>query len=346
MKLYLRLSLFILFIACQSEKQASTYINLTSQIEEILKEHQFNGVLLLSSDSKDIYAKAVGFSDLEHKTPIDLKDQFVIGSISKQITAVLVLRAYEDGKIQLDHTIDQYLTDIEQPWTKKVTIHHLLTHTHGIIDLNQPLEFKQGSQFHYSQLGYELLAQALEKVTNSTFQKLSTELFEEYGLSSTFHPDNKNYTRLVNGYIETEDGTLKFTTNSLYNYPAAGSFISTAEDLKKWNELLHTGQLVTQETLDLMTTQYATRIHPIFETVEYGYGLLFKKKEQGIQVGALGYAPGFVSACYYHPQTKLNLIILENTAHSLNDFTQTFIVHTKVMELVKKHKEQKPTIKS
>ena len=87
-----------------------------------------------------------------------------------------------------------------------------------------------------------------------------------------------------------------------------------------------------------MKARYATRIHPIFETVEYGYGLLFKDGEQDIQIGALGYAPGFVSACYYYPQTGLNLVILGNTATNLNDFQKTFLVHTKIMELLKNEK--------
>ena len=85
-----------------------------------------------------------------------------------------------------------------------------------------------------------------------------------------------------------------------------------------------------------MNTRYATRIHPIFNTVEYGYGLLFKDGENDIQIGALGYAPGFVSACYYYPQTKMNLIILENTAFVPNDIKKTFKAHIELMNLVKK----------
>uniref|UniRef100_UPI00404B5247 serine hydrolase n=1 Tax=Gelidibacter sp. TaxID=2018083 RepID=UPI00404B5247 len=184
--------------------------------------------------------------------------------------------------------------------------------------------------FHYSQLGYELLARILQKVTGKSFQNLSTELFNQYGLKNTFHPNNKAYKKLVKGYEESESGTLEYTENSLDNYVAAGSFISNVQDLKKWNQLLYSNNLVKKETLELMKTKYSTRVHPIFETVEYGYGLLFKDGEQNIQIGALGYAPGFVSACYYYPQTKINLIILENTANNLDDFKKTFNVHTEI----------------
>ena len=295
-------------------------------------------MILLTRDSTVIYSKSKGYSDIEQKTPMSDKSQFVIGSISKQITAVLVLREYEKGTLQLNDKINQYLADISQSWPEQVTIHQLLTHTHGIVALDKPLEFTPGSQFHYSQLGFELLAQILAKVSGKSFKTLSTEIFEQYDLHNTFHPSNKNYNQLVKGYEENENGILEFTTESLYNYVAAGSFISDAQDLSKWNHLLYSGKLLNNKTLELMKTRYATRIHPIFDTVEYGYGLLFKKGEENIQIGALGYAPGFVSACYSHPQTNLNLVILGNTAHELDDFRMTFKVHTEIMELIKMNK--------
>ena len=338
MKFSLLILTITLLTSCQTigQKKQDDYSDLSLKIDSIISGQKFNGVILVSANSNDTYSKAIGFSDLENETKIDLNDQFVIGSISKQITAVLVLREYEKTNIGLNDSIGKYLTEINQPWTKEVTIHHLLTHTHGIVDLNKPLEFKQGSQFHYSQLGYELLAQILEKVTGKSFEQLSTELFESYGLKNTFHPNNKRYEHLAKGYEENENGILVFSKNSLDNYVPAGGFISNATDLKKWNENLYSGKLVAKETLNLMKTKYATRIHPIFETVEYGYGLLFKDGEQNIQIGALGYAPGFVSACYYYPQENLNLVILENTANNLNDFKQTFKVHTEIMEIIKK----------
>ncbi len=139
----------------------------------------------------------------------------------------------------------------------------------------------------------------------------------------------------MKGYEEAETGKLEFATNSLENYAAAGSFISNAEDLSKWNELLYSGKLVTKPTLALMKKPYATRIHPIFEQIEYGYGLLFKDGENDTQIGALGYAAGFVSACYHYPKTNMNLIVLGNTARNLHDFKVTFQVPTELMELVK-----------
>jgi CubicO group peptidase (beta-lactamase class C family) len=327
---------FVFLISLKSISQNKNDTDLILQINAIVLKNDFNGVVLVTKSNEKIYAKAVGLSDLENEIDLKLSDQFIIGSISKQITAVLLLREYEKGTIKLEEKINEYLPELNQPWSREVTVHQLLTHTHGIVGLEQPLEFTAGSQFHYSQLGYQLLAQILEKITDKKFEKLATTLFKHYGLKNTYHPDHRSHTHLVKGYEEQADKTLQFATNSLENYVPAGAFISNAEDLNKWTRLLHSAKLVKKETLQKMMTKYATRIHPIFENVDYGYGLLFQDGEQNRQIGALGYAPGFVSACYYYPKTKMNLIVLENTARNLENFKRTFIVHTEIMAVLKK----------
>lgn len=320
----------------------STTDTFVTEIDSLLTHSDFNGVVLIQHNGQPVYSIAQGLSDISNQTALDLEDQFVIGSISKQITAVMVLRAMEEGKLQLTDTIGTFLPEISQPWKAEITIHHLLTHTHGIMATDQPLAFEPGSQFQYSQLGYGLLAEILEKVYAESFEALSMELFRDQGLRHSFHPDSPGYDRLVKGYEEDETGEFIFAENSLSNYVAAGAFISTASDLATWNEALHSGKLVAQTSLDLMQTRFATRIHPIFDTVEYGYGLLFKEGEEHLQIGALGYAPGFVSASYYYPQSGLNVIVLENIAKSLDDFTETFRIHTLIMERAKRFSPSQP----
>ncbi len=331
------LFIFLCVFSCKPVKpHEDQYVNsLFSAIDSIAEANHFNGVILVAKDSVIQYEKAFGYSDIEYKTPLNTKNQFYIGSISKQITAVLILREYEKGTLHLTDKLNQYFPEITQPWADRVTIHHLLTHTHGITALDEPLEFEVGTQFHYSQIGFGLLAQILEKIKGKSFEAISTELFTQYGLNSTYHPDNKHYTHLVKGYEEDENGHLVYATGNPVKYIAAGGFISNAEDLLQWNHLLYSGKLIKPATLDLMKTRYATRTHPIYNSIEYGYGLLFKDGEQEIQIGAFGYTPGFPSANYFYPQTKMNVIVLENVGKNLNDFKVTFKTHTDLMDLVK-----------
>lgn len=334
----LGIALCSLMSACSPiSKPAATLGNesaLIAAIDTIVGTSEFNGVVLLTKDTTTLYSKAIGYADLAQKIPLRVDNQFVIGSISKQITAVLVLKAHEKGAFELEDAIGAYVPGLYPAWSDSVSIHHLLTHTHGIVKLDEALAFAPGTQFQYSQLGYELLAQLLEKLSGKSFRELSTELFAAHGLKHTFHPDNRQYDRLVKGYEESAKGAFEYADNSLRNYAAAGSFISNADDLVKWNQLLYAGKLVSGETLNLMRTRYATRIHPVFDKIEYGYGLLFKEGEQARQIGAFGYAPGFVSASYYYPGTNMNLIVLENTARKLEDFKATFGVHTALMKCI------------
>ncbi|BDD12608.1 hypothetical protein FUAX_50400 (plasmid) [Fulvitalea axinellae] len=318
---------------CQSQLEGKE--QLKSKISSIANANGFNGVIQIRLGSLEIYKKAFGYSDFENRVSLKENDQFVIGSVSKQVTAVLVMREYEKGNIDLDDKINKYLPELKQGWASKVTVHHLLTHTHGIKALGKELEFEPGSKFQYSQLGYSLLARITEKVSGDSFLELSTTLFSELGMRSTVHPDNKPYKGLVKGYEISNNGKFDLAKNSLANYAAAGSFISNTEDLCIWNTALHTGNIVSDKTLKLMATRYATRDHPIFDKVEYGYGLLFKEGESMMEIGALGYAPGFVSACYYYPKKGMSLVVLGNRVRSLDDFKKTFKVHTELMELLK-----------
>ncbi|BDD06529.1 serine hydrolase domain-containing protein [Aureibacter tunicatorum] len=339
-KLYIFILIALhIFVCCSpnTAKHEVTNIDnnrLSAQVDSVLANHAFNGVVLIAKDTIPLYKSALGYADLEEKSQLKLEHQFVIGSISKQITAVLVMREFEKGNLVLEDKLGEYLTHLKQDWKDEVSIHHLLAHTHGISDINQPLDFEPGTQFQYSQLGYDLLAQVLEKKTGKTFLDLSSNLFDEYGLRNTFHPKSKNYKRLVKGYEISERGDLVYSSSSLQNYAAAGSFISNAEDLAKWNVLLHTGKLVSVNTLDLMKTRYATRKHPVFEEVEYGYGLIYKKNHKESQIGALGFAPGFALANYYHPASKISLVVLCNALEDRDDFKKVFEVHTELMKLM------------
>ena len=333
-KLLFLLSSLLLTIYCDEAGSEKENI-LAQKIDSILQTGKpFNGIILITKNGNTEYEKVSGYADLESKKPLELNSQFVIGSISKQIAAVLVLQEFEKGTIHLNDTISKYLLDIKMPWADSITVHHLLTHTHGIEVLDKPLKFKPGSQFAYSQLGFQLLADILEKVKEKSFIEISTNLFAKCEMTNTFHPKNKKYDSLVKGYVEN-DGNLEYTTESLVNYVPAGCFISTVNDLAKWNTLLYNGKLLSDSTYKLMSTRYATRQHPIFDEVEYGYGLLFNKGESKIKIGAFGYASGFVSSNYYFPETKTSVIILSNIARDLDDFKKSFYYQTTITDLVK-----------
>ena len=268
---------------------------------------------------------------------MQFNDQFVIGSISKQFTAVLVLREFDKGNVDLFAPIKNYLPELTQSWTDTVTIHHLLTHMHGITQLDEPTTFKVGTQYSYSQIGYDLLAKIIERTSGKSFAELSKNLFEECGMKNTFHPDNKEYINLVKGYTERENGKIEFETDTFQNYVAAGSFLSTAEDLNIWNKKFYSGKLLKSKTMKMLKTKQngAVRNHPIFGITEYGYGITVDTKETILQFGQTGFAPGFVSMSFYFPKTQTSVIVLSNVAYDTNDLKKTFYYPTEILKIIR-----------
>lgn len=297
----------------------------------------FNGVILISQKGKTKYSKIFGYSDIDKKKSLKLNDQFVIGSISKQFTAVLVLREFDKGNIDLFVPIRQYLPELTQSWADTVTIHHLLTHLHGITQLDKPTTFIVGTQYSYSQIGYDLLSKIIERTSGKSFAELSKNLFEECGMKNTFHPDIKGYNNLVIGYTENDNGKIEFETETFQNYVAAGSFISTAEDLIIWNKYFYSGKLLKRKTMKMVETKQngAVRNHPIFGITEYGYGITVDSKENILKFGQTGFAPGFISMNFYFPKTKTNVIVLENVAYETDDLKKTFYYHTGILKIIR-----------
>ncbi len=249
-----------------------------------------------------------------------------------------MLREFDKGNLDLFAPIHKYLPELTQGWADTVTTHHLLTHMHGITQLDKPTTFKPGTHYSYSQIGYDLLAKIVEKTSGKSFAALSAKLFDESGMKNTFHPDTKKYNRLVKGYTKIANDRIEFEKETFQNYPAAGTFISTALDLKRWNHVFYSGKLLKNKTMKMLTTKQkgAVRDHPIFGITEYGYGITVDTKENLLQLGQTGFTPGFVSMNFYFPKTKTSVIILENIADETEDLKKTFYYPVEILKIIRK----------
>lgn len=335
--LYSVLSLLLCFFQTTIFAQQKTVF---SKIDSILlskRDKPFNGVVYIVQNRVDVYTKTLGEADFEKQIPLAVDDQFVIGSISKQFTAVLTLQEVDKGNVNLFTPIRNYLPELDQAWADSVTVHHLLTHMHGITSLDLPTAFPVGTQYSYSQIGYDLLAKIIERTTGVSFAERSETLFQQCGMENTFHPDVKKYDKLVKGYTENSKGELERDSQTFKNYVAAGSFISTASDLIKWNTLFYNGKLLEKNTMSALLTKQkgAVRNHPIFGITEYGYGITIDTKDGIVQLGQTGYVPGFVSMNFYFPESKTSLVVWENVVYDEEDIKKTFYYHTQVRDALR-----------
>jgi CubicO group peptidase (beta-lactamase class C family) len=203
-------------------------------------ESPFNGVMLVTQNGKVLLKKAYGFSDKEKNINLTTHSRFLIGSVSKQFTAMLVMQQVENGTIALDKTINDYLPYFPKEKGKKLTIHRLLSHTSGLPHyeglrrLNISLDtFREeaitvksyaqligkmdlinepGTQFYYSSMNYILLGAILEQVSGRSFSQLIQEkIAKPLKLKNTGFSDNdyiekhvaKGYTFREGGFFES-----------------------------------------------------------------------------------------------------------------------------------------------
>jgi len=316
------LFLILLFSNCTSFAQKKD--DYTAKIDSLIKvaAPKFNGVILISQNGKTVYTKAHGFYNFETKKPLQLDSQFEIMSNSKLICSVLILLEVEKGKINLQDPIKKYLPELTQTWADSVTVHQLLNHTHGIVDLNKPLEFKPGTNFHYGNLSYSLLGQIVEHTSNKTYSEVVNALFKKLKMKHTFAYNPDKTQNLTTGYINDKN-TYEPVKKTLINPGNLGAdgIISTANDLAVWNNNLHKGKILKPESYQLIIKPTALSQHNFFgkEKEGYGYSIRIIEKEPVKYIGHTGLGDGFSSVNLYFPESDVSLIVMENQMSESSD---------------------------
>ena len=322
------LSFLILFTNCNSFGQKTR--NYSARIDSLIKTtnvRQFNGVILIAENGKIKYSKAYGFANFEKKTSLNIDDQFEIMSNSKQITAVLILKEVEKGKIDLQLPIKKYLPKLSETWADSVTVHQLLNHTHGIDELNKPLLFKPGTDFKYGNLSNRLLGKIIEFSSKRTYSEMANELFKNLKMKNTFAYSKEKMQKVVSGHINKEN-SFKVVNSTQINeesIPADG-IITTAKDLTIWDNNLHKGKILKPETYKLMTTSTVFAQHNVFgkDKVGYGYGIRICENDKTKYIGHTGLGDGFASMNLYFLKKNLSLIVLENQMNENNEISYYF----------------------
>ena len=172
----------------------------------------FNGAWLYAENGRIVSKGAVGWRDPENRLPVEEDTIFEMASITKQFTATAVMLLVREGKLGLDDEFTKYFPEF--PY-KGVTIRHLLTHTSGIPDYDvgawvAPILEKEkrippcsevirficesgedplcapGEEFCYSDIGYTLLANAVEKASGTGFEEfMKKNVFEPAGMKDS-----------------------------------------------------------------------------------------------------------------------------------------------------------------
>ena len=290
----------------------------------------------VTSNREVIYTQGYGTANLEYDIPITSTTIFDIASVSKQFAAFAIATLAHDGKLSLDDDLRVHLPDVPD-FGNTITIRHLLHHTSGLRDWVQSLviagvgmedvisfkhilkmarhqkalNFEPGAAYLYSNTGYNLLAEIVERVTEDSFREWTdTHIFKPLGMTNShFHDDHQMVLKnRAYSYQAVENGRFKHAVN---NTTALGSssLFSTVEDLAKWILNFDNTQIGEQAVLAQM---HQRGVLNNGEQISYALGLNIGEY-RGLQtVGHSGSWRGFRSHLIRFPEQKFGVVILCN----------------------------------
>jgi CubicO group peptidase (beta-lactamase class C family) len=252
--------------------------------------------------------------------------QYRIGSITKTFTAVLVLQCREDGLLALD---DQLGELVPETGYRDVTFRELLSHTSGmqaepvgpwwerspgipVADLLAANDgsgrvLEQGSAFHYSNLGFALLGEAVARLRGDGWWTLVRDrLLAPLGMPRTSYAARPPYAQgsSVDHFAGTRHDEPHADTVAM---APAGQLWSTVGDLARWLDFLATGH---RDVLDRdVLVEMGRTVDP---ADDYGLGLRVLRHGGGRLVGHTGSMPGFLATAFVDQETRSGVVALTN----------------------------------
>ena len=219
-----------------------------------------------------IKAEGYGLANKKLKIPATPETVYRIASVSKQFIAAGIMLLVQEGRIGLNDPISKYLEGTPPTW-KAITVRHLLTHTSGILreapafdpfkvqsDADvirsayaQPLRFTPGEKWEYGNTGYFALAEIIRTIAGQPWTDYLTEkVFKPSGMNTTFPTNTKvSVPHRAQGYVDNDH------LQEADEWPAlrpSGAFLSTVLDLAKWDAVLYTNRILSEDSRRQMWT--------------------------------------------------------------------------------------------
>ncbi len=340
------------------EMNNDTVSEFTNQyLNENMEKYNVPGAaVVVIKDGKEIFKNGYGYSDLENKVLVDPdKTTFPLASVSKLFTATSIMKLYEDGKIDLNANVDNYIKpfSVQNSYSQPVTCSNLLTHSSGV-DEESELEVgtfnendvKSQEYFlskhlpkvvrepntvsRYSNEGYSLLGYVIENASGESYQEyVQKNILDVLGMKNSYIR-HKNET-MAKGY-EYDDGKYVFQDLAYqYNLGASG-IITTATDMEKFMQAhLNKGQINGQpmlkpETEALMQKKEFSNNNDL---AGMGYGFIRSDRNNKLIVKHEGALPeGYVTSMFLVPEENLGVYITTNALNPIPfNFEDAFLDH-------------------
>lgn len=276
------------------------------------------------SDSIGTVMLAVGQSDIENNTPLDVSTNYPIQSTSKMFMSILTLQLVEEGKLTLESTIEEWMDYI--PKSNLITIKDLLKHTSGLVDYQTNSDFMDdywsysGKEYsrddfihagleiskdgelgvrNYANTNFHILANIIEEITQHLIgYELDQRIFGSADMNDTYYkPEIINDTNEIVTCYRNGDPLDLERINFLSN--AAGGIVSTIGDMLKFAQwVMDNGYQISMasELIDVV----------ISDNFSYKYGLGIGVDDKSFSINMMGHAggnPGFIHEFFFSPET-------------------------------------------
>ncbi len=342
-------------------------------LNEIVSDGVTGIMMSVCKPSTGMWVGASGAADLHNEIPMKPCNITRVGSTVKMFTAVTVLKLEEEGKLDIDDKISNYLhgdiiDQIEN--ADKATIRQLLQHSSGIYNYIQNLVFQTastndlirewkaddllkyaynkspyfepGEDVAYSNTNYILLGMLIEEVEDKPFYKVFEEkLFNPLGLTLTrFAAEDPVPDGIVRGYIDLYSNlqVLESTYFSGWDYfTADGGLISNPYDMSIFFQRLMEGQILNSTSLDKMLTWISPKEPDTeFYPIQFGLGIFRIETPQGTAYMHSGDAIGYYANMIYFPDDSTTIVYAVNSNYGkIDQFVSTQSAIDRILEAIK-----------
>jgi len=325
MKILLR-ALIVLLVATPCLAQDAA--RMEEVVQTYVRDKSFMGTVLVARGTDVILNKGYGSANLEWDIPNTPTTKFRLGSITKQFTAASILLLEERGKLKLEDPIKKYVPEAPAAWDS-ITIFNLLTHSSGIPNFtslpdynslklrdtpvaktvatvrDKPLDFVPGEKMSYSNSGYLVLGDVIERITGASYEKfVKDNIFTPLGMKDSGYDSNTAVIpRRAAGYMPSPTGPVNAGFVHMSIPHGAGALYSTTEDLLRWEQGLFGGKLLSAASLAKMTTPFKS---------DYALGVVVRTANGRKVVQHGGGIDGFNTYLAYYPDNKLTVAVLAN----------------------------------
>lgn len=307
-------------------------------------------------NGKVILRRGYGLANIEHRVPITPSTVFDLASLSKQFTGLAVAMLAAEGKIKLGDDIRKYIPELPD-FGRPITIAHLVHHTSGLRDWasalsvagwrpDDPITFKQiltmaynqrslnfepGAEYLYSNTGYVLLAELVQRVTGRSFREWTDEhIFRPLGMTNTHVREDYNEVipNRADGYARGPNGTYRNTPDVITAFGSSSVF-GTVDDFARWLINFDEAAIGGKSAMSIMFTPGKLNDGT---PIKYGFGITHAaNRYKGLPffTSSGGWA-SFNTYDAYFPEQKFGVVVFANADENVVDAQDAVIKITDI----------------